>query len=61
MSDTTAILGWVSRIQAGDDAAMGELLEHFQVRLIRLTRKMLRTFPGVVRGNRPMMSFSRQL
>ena len=47
--ETTQILGWVDRLRAGDASAMGELLVHFETRLIRLTRKMLRTFPAVRR------------
>jgi RNA polymerase sigma factor (sigma-70 family) len=47
--ETTQILGWVERYRAGDDAALNELLAHFEARLIGLTRKMLRAFPTVGR------------
>src|SRR5436305_11969042 len=47
--ETTQILDWVERLRVGDDSAMGELLVHFEARLCKLTRKMLRTFPAVRR------------
>jgi RNA polymerase sigma-70 factor (ECF subfamily) len=47
--ETTQILGWVERYRAGDDAALDELLVHFQGRLIRLTRKALKAYPEVGR------------
>jgi RNA polymerase sigma-70 factor (ECF subfamily) len=47
--ETTQILDWVQRYRAGDDAALDELLVHFQDRLIRLTRKSLKAYPDVGR------------
>ena len=47
--ETTQILGWVERYRTGDDAALNELLAHFEARLIGLTRKMLSAFPAVGR------------
>src|SRR5690242_5295106 len=47
--ETTQILDWAARLRDGDDSAMDELLIHFESRLCRLTRKMLRTFPAVRR------------
>jgi RNA polymerase sigma factor (sigma-70 family) len=47
--ETPQILGWVERYRAGDESALNELLAHFEARLIRLTRKMLRAFPTVSR------------
>jgi RNA polymerase sigma factor (sigma-70 family) len=45
--NTTELLGWVDRLQAGDRAALNELLRHTCARLERLARKMLRKFPAV--------------
>jgi hypothetical protein len=47
--ETTQIVGWVERLKSGDDSAFNELLIHFEARLIRLTRKMLKAFPAVGR------------
>jgi RNA polymerase sigma-70 factor (ECF subfamily) len=47
--ETTRLLGWVERYQAGDLSALDELLTHFQDRLIRLTRRWLKAYPGVGR------------
>jgi RNA polymerase sigma-70 factor (ECF subfamily) len=46
---TAQLEGWLLRMRAGDAAARDELLEHVCERLRRLTRKMLRGFPGVKR------------
>src|SRR4051794_19321915 len=48
-SEATRIHGWIGRLRAGDDSAVGELLAHFEGRLTCLTRKMLGDFPGVRR------------
>jgi RNA polymerase sigma-70 factor (ECF subfamily) len=47
--ETTQIVGWIERMKSGDDRAMGELLVHFEARLINLTHKMLKDFPIVQR------------
>ena len=48
MSDSDPSLEfWLDRLRAGDPAARNALIAHSQDRLKRLTRKMLRTFPGV--------------
>jgi hypothetical protein len=47
--ETTQIVGWVERLKRGDDSAFEELLIHFDARLLRLTRKRLKTFPAVRR------------
>jgi RNA polymerase sigma factor (sigma-70 family) len=51
MSDTsvrtTQLHGWIERLRAGDAAAADELVCAVAARLERLTRKMLRDFPGV--------------
>jgi RNA polymerase sigma-70 factor (ECF subfamily) len=53
MTDTPSLTaqldGWWQRMQAGDASARNELLEHVCDRLRRLTRKMLKGFPGVKR------------
>lgn len=46
---TEQLRHWLARMQAGDDQAREELLRHAGGRLERLTRKMLRRFPGVQR------------
>jgi RNA polymerase sigma-70 factor (ECF subfamily) len=46
---TTQIQRCIDRLRAGDKAAREELLAHSRDRLLRLTRKMLRDFPGVKR------------
>jgi RNA polymerase sigma-70 factor (ECF subfamily) len=38
---------WLDRLRAGDPAARNALIAHSQDRLKRLTRQMLRSFPGV--------------
>jgi RNA polymerase sigma-70 factor (ECF subfamily) len=45
----TQIQSCIHRIQSGDAKARDELLTHASDRLTRLTRKMLRDFPGVRR------------
>ncbi len=47
--ETTQIIGWVERLKRGDESAFNELLIHFEARLLRLTRKRLKTFPAVRR------------
>ncbi len=46
---STRIQGCLDRMRAGDLSARSELLAHSSSRLTRLTRKMLRDFPGVHR------------
>jgi RNA polymerase sigma factor (sigma-70 family) len=46
---STQIQRCIDRLRAGDAAARDELLAHASERLTRLTRKMLRDFPGVHR------------
>jgi RNA polymerase sigma-70 factor (ECF subfamily) len=46
---TARLEGWLQRMHAGDAAARDQLLEHVCDRLRRLTRKMLKGFPGVRR------------
>ena len=46
---TARLEGWLQRMHAGDAAARDQLLEHVCERLRRLTRKMLKGFPGVKR------------
>lgn len=45
----TQIQGCIDRLRSGDESARDELLAHAAERLTRLTRKMLRDFPGVHR------------
>ena len=45
----TQIQGCIDRLRSGDQSARDELLVHASDRLTRLTRKMLRDFPGVHR------------
>jgi RNA polymerase sigma factor (sigma-70 family) len=47
--ETTRMLLWLERMQAGDLAARDEILRHVQARLERLTRKMLQSYPRVKR------------
>jgi hypothetical protein len=47
--ETTQVVAWVERLTIGDDSAFNELLIHFEARLLRLTRKRLKTFPAVRR------------
>jgi len=49
VDDSTQIRRCIDRMRAGDAAARDELLAHSRDRLTRLTRKMLRDFPGVKR------------
>ncbi|HYT94035.1 MAG TPA: sigma-70 family RNA polymerase sigma factor [Gemmataceae bacterium] len=46
---TAQLQGWLARLRAGDASARGELIEHVCDRLRRLTRKMLKGYPGVKR------------
>jgi RNA polymerase sigma-70 factor (ECF subfamily) len=46
---STQIQGCIDRLRSGDESARDELLAHASERLTRLTRKMLRDFPGVHR------------
>jgi RNA polymerase sigma factor (sigma-70 family) len=46
---STQIRVCIDRLQDGDESARDELLAHASERLKRLTRKMLRDFPGVKR------------
>jgi RNA polymerase sigma factor (sigma-70 family) len=46
---TVQLQGWLARMQAGDTSARDELFRHVCERLRRLTRKMLKGFPGVKR------------
>lgn len=46
---TANLVGCLDRLRGGDRAAREEMLRHVQERLQRLTRKMLRGFPGVHR------------
>lgn len=46
---TLQIQAWIDRLQAGDDAARGELLNVASERLRRLAHKMLKSFPRVRR------------
>src|SRR5437867_3986367 len=43
---STQIQGCIDRMRSDDAAARDELLAHTSERLTRLTRKMLRDFPG---------------
>jgi RNA polymerase sigma factor (sigma-70 family) len=45
--ETSKIENWIARTRAGDAAAMDELFVHFQDRLLRLTRRMLDSYPKV--------------
>lgn len=46
---TVQLLGWLERMRAGDRSAPDELIRHVCGRLEKLTRQMLRGFPGVRR------------
>jgi RNA polymerase sigma-70 factor (ECF subfamily) len=50
---TTIIQGWVDRLRQGDDSARAALLGCAAERLARLTRKMLKGYPGVARWEEP--------
>jgi len=43
------IQGWIDRLRAGDDSARSELIRCAGGRLVRLTRKMLKSYPSVGR------------
>jgi RNA polymerase sigma-70 factor (ECF subfamily) len=47
--DTVVLQGWLDRLAAGEKSARAELIKLAEVRLTRLTRKMLRSFPLVHR------------
>jgi RNA polymerase sigma factor (sigma-70 family) len=49
LPQTTQMLLWLERMQAGDLGAREEMLRHVGGRLERLARKMLRDYPGVKR------------
>jgi RNA polymerase sigma factor (sigma-70 family) len=46
---STQIQGCIDRLRSGDQSARDDLMAHASARLTRLTRKMLRDFPGVHR------------
>lgn len=46
---TLQIEGWIGRLHAGDESARRELLNCAYDRLVRLTRKMLRSYPRLHR------------
>src|SRR2546421_12734835 len=46
---TTRIQGWLDRLRAGDESARKELINCTCERLTILTRKMLKSYPGVRR------------
>lgn len=46
---STQIQSCIDRLHGGDRSALGDLLGHASERLTKLTRKMLRDFPGVHR------------
>lgn len=46
---TLRIKGWIERLNAGDESARKELINCACARLTRLTRKMLKNYPGVRR------------
>lgn len=48
-NQTTRIQGWLDRLRAGDEAARKELINCTCERLTILTRKMLKSYPGVRR------------
>jgi RNA polymerase sigma factor (sigma-70 family) len=47
--ETTVIQSWVDRLRAGDESARAALIDCASGRLARLTRKMLKGYPGVAR------------
>lgn len=47
--ESPTIDGWIRELQAGNDEARKQLLDCACERLTRLTRRMLRSFPGVKR------------
>jgi RNA polymerase sigma-70 factor (ECF subfamily) len=46
---TTVIQGCIDRLRGGDESARAALLKSAADRLVRLTRKMLKGYPGVAR------------
>jgi RNA polymerase sigma-70 factor (ECF subfamily) len=50
---TTVIQGCIDQLRAGDDSARAALLGCAADRLARLTRKMLKGYPGVARWEQP--------
>ena len=46
---TKRLHGWVTRLQAGDESALAELLARFKARLWRLAHTMRACFPDVAR------------
>jgi len=46
---TLLLEGWIARLKAGDESARGELINCAYERLVRLTRKMLRSYPRIHR------------
>jgi RNA polymerase sigma factor (sigma-70 family) len=48
-TETSTVQGWIDRLREGDLAARDQLLQQASQRLERLTRKMLRDYPGVQR------------
>lgn len=49
MDNTAQIENWILRVQGGDRAATDELIKAAYERLLRLTRKMLKSYPRVAR------------
>ena len=47
--ESTQYRSWIDRLQAGDRAALDEMLTHFEARLMHLTHLMLAQFPQVQR------------
>ncbi len=46
---TTQMKGWIERLKSGDETARSELLNCAYDRMVRLTRKMLRSYPRLHR------------
>ena len=46
---TTQLNLWIARLGRGDDSALDEILVFFEERLVRLVRRMLRSYPDVRR------------
>jgi len=44
MANTARLSGWIERLQAGDESARGELIQHTYERLKKLTRKKLKGY-----------------
>jgi RNA polymerase sigma-70 factor (ECF subfamily) len=49
IGEATRYRGWIDRVDAGDSSALNEMFEHFQNRLLHLSRLMLKQFPKVRR------------